>query len=50
MTSSEKENQLHKLRSTNPAMGTKPRVKRRAAASGSRKSKKKTGGGAGNAD
>ena len=50
MTSSEKEDQLHKLRSTNPAMGTKPRVKRRAAASGSRKSKKKTGGGAGNAD
>jgi circadian clock protein KaiC len=50
MTSSEKEDQLHKLRSTNPAMGTKPRVKRRAAASGSRKSKKKTGGGAENAD
>jgi circadian clock protein KaiC len=48
VTSSEKEKQLHKLRSTDPVVGTKPHVKRRVA--GSRKPGKKTGDGAANAD
>jgi circadian clock protein KaiC len=47
-TLSDKKNQLHELRSTDPARRTVPRVKRRAAGSG--KPGKKAGDGAGNAD
>jgi len=51
LTSSNRENQLHEMRSTDPAMRTAPRVKRHAATSTPRsgKSKKKTGNGAGHA-
>lgn len=48
VTSSEKKDQLHEMRSTDPARRTAPRVKRGASASGSRKSRKKSGDRAGN--